>query len=363
LVAADGGVFTFGNAQFLASMGGKSLDAAVVGARPRVSAIRPEAIRRAARRTWSMRHRLARSREPSTNFGDDGAMTLQEHVITVGGADRSYLVAEPRAGKHVSTVVLCLHGTRSTAARQARLSGFEALTRTAGAVAAFPQAVEPIGSGYEWDPTVDVDFLVGLATELLGGHQTPHGRVLLAGMSGGARMSSFFAGVHPELVQAVGAVAGLRSPALAVRRSVPILSFHGRKDRINPYGGSGTPRWNESVPDAARAWARANGITAPPTEVPVRTDAHPDHLRHGGAAGRGDGVDVAPRRSHLAGGASRAAAEPLARSYITRDRRHRVDLGVRCPPRRRPLMARTRGGEPGMSTRRAANLLRYSLRI
>jgi polyhydroxybutyrate depolymerase len=82
-------------------------------------------------------------------------------------------------------------------------------------------------------------------------------------------MSSLFASVHPELVQAVGAVAGLRSPGVPVRRSVPILSFHGTNDRINPYGGGGTQRWNESVPDAARAWALANGITAPPVEDAV----------------------------------------------------------------------------------------------
>jgi polyhydroxybutyrate depolymerase len=93
--------------------------------------------------------------------------------------------------------------------------------------------------------------------------------VILTGMSGGARMSSLFASAHPELVQAVGAVAGLRSPGVPVCRPVPILSFHGTNDRLNPYGGSGTPRWNESVPDAARAWALANGITAPPAEVAV----------------------------------------------------------------------------------------------
>jgi polyhydroxybutyrate depolymerase len=82
-------------------------------------------------------------------------------------------------------------------------------------------------------------------------------------------MSSLFASVHPELVQAVGAVAGLRSPITPLRRPIPILAFHGTKDRINPYGGSGTERWNESVPDAARAWALANGITTPPAEVAV----------------------------------------------------------------------------------------------
>ena len=196
-------------------------------------------------------------------------MALQKQVITAGGVDRFYLVAGPAPGAPVSAVVMSLHGTRSTADRQARLSGFGELARTAGAVVVFPQAIEPIGPGYEWDHSRDVDYIAGLATELVSRHRVPHGRVLLTGMSGGARMSSLFASVHPELVQAVGAVAGLRSPGVRVHRPVPVLSFHGTNDRINPYGGSGTQRWNESVPDAARAWALANAITAPPEEVAV----------------------------------------------------------------------------------------------
>jgi polyhydroxybutyrate depolymerase len=194
-------------------------------------------------------------------------VALEKQVITAGDANRSYLVAEPPPGPPVSAVVMNLHGTSSTADRQARLSGLEQLAHTAGAVVVFPQAIEPIRAGYEWDPSRDVDFIAGLATELLSRHRTPHGRLILTGMSGGARMSSLFASIHPELVQAVGAVAGLRSPGVPLHRSVPILSFHGTNDRINPYGGSGTRRWNESVPDAARAWALANGITDPPTEV------------------------------------------------------------------------------------------------
>ena len=200
---------------------------------------------------------------------DTGAVDLQKQFVTAGGAERSYLVAEPPTGLPVSAVLMSLHGTSSTAARQALLSGFEQLAQSAGVVVVFPQAIVPIRAGYEWDPSHDVDYIAGLVTELLSRHRTPHDRVILTGMSGGARMSSLFASVHPELVQAVGAVAGLRSPRLAVHRPVPILSFHGTKDRINPYDGSGTQRWNESVPDAARAWALANGVTDPPTEVAV----------------------------------------------------------------------------------------------
>jgi polyhydroxybutyrate depolymerase len=194
---------------------------------------------------------------------------LQKQFITVGQTNRLYLMAEPPPGPSVSAVIMSLHGTSSTADGQARLSGFAQLAQTASAVVVFPQAIQRVRAGFEWDPSLDVDFIATLATDILSRHRTPHGRVILTGMSGGARMSSLFAGVHPELVQAVGAVAGLRSPGGPVHRPVPILSFHGIKDRINPYAGSGTQRWNESVPDAAQAWALANGITAPPTEVAV----------------------------------------------------------------------------------------------
>jgi polyhydroxybutyrate depolymerase len=207
-------------------------------------------------------------RPDRSTIGDTGAL-LSKQFITAGDANRAYLVAEPPPGSPVAAVLMSLHGTSSTAARQALLSGFEQLVQTARAVVIFPQAIVPIRAGYEWDPSQDVVYIARLATEILGRHQTPHGRVILTGMSGGARMSSLFANVHPELVQALGAVAGLRSPSVPVNRPVPILSFHGTKDRINPYGGSGTQRWNESVPDAARAWALANGITDPPSEVAV----------------------------------------------------------------------------------------------
>jgi poly(3-hydroxybutyrate) depolymerase len=92
---------------------------------------------------------------PLGTVGDTGAVALENQVITAGDSNRSYLVAEPPPAAPVSAVIMSLHGTRSTAARQARLSGFGQLAR-----------------------------------------------VLLTGMSGGARMSSLFASVHPELVQA-----------------------------------------------------------------------------------------------------------------------------------------------------------------
>jgi hypothetical protein len=44
-----------------------------------------------------------------------------------------------------------------------------------------------------------------------------------------------------------------------------VVAFHGTADRLNPFAGSSTERWDESVPDAAAAWARALGLPSEPT--------------------------------------------------------------------------------------------------
>ena len=51
-----------------------------------------------------------------------------------------------------------------------------------------------------------------------------------------------------------------RAPQVTPARPVPVIAFHGLADSINPYTGGRSERWSESVPDAARAWAAANGV-------------------------------------------------------------------------------------------------------
>jgi polyhydroxybutyrate depolymerase len=187
--------------------------------------------------------------------------------IEVGGSTRSFGLAEPTG--EVAAVLLSLHGTRSSWPRQARLSGMARLA-DAGAVVAFPEAVRPIGSGYEWDHEADLPFLEQLVSELIARHSPPGGRVCVTGMSGGARMSCVLAAARADLVSAVGAVAGLRFDGHHTpTRPVAILAFHGTADRINPYRGGTTPRWDESVEESARHWAAVNRMPEQPEVVAV----------------------------------------------------------------------------------------------
>jgi polyhydroxybutyrate depolymerase len=136
---------------------------------------------------------------------------------------------------------------------------------SSGAVVVFPQGAWPLRSGFEWDLEGDVEYLRVLVGWLLVRYPDADQRVCIAGMSGGARMASRFASLHPESVRVLGAVAGLRAPAQShLEFPLRVVAFHGTADRINPFPGSGTERWNESVPDAAAAWAQALGLGGEP---------------------------------------------------------------------------------------------------
>ena len=185
----------------------------------------------------------------------------------VGGAKRQLLVAAPTGAP--TALLVAMHGSTSTPERQVRLSRMAALTEQ-GAVVAFPQGSIPSRAGWEWDLHNDVAFLdaaVDYLRETFGGTALP---LCVSGMSGGARMASRFSCSGRNAVRVLGAVAGLRMPAVQRLNSpVRVLAFHGTRDRINPYDGGRTARWEESVLDAASAWARANGHPPEPDRAEV----------------------------------------------------------------------------------------------
>jgi poly(3-hydroxybutyrate) depolymerase len=188
---------------------------------------------------------------------------MRAEVLNFGSQGRRFLLAEPLGAP--SVIVLSLHGSGSSPKRQARLSSMERFS-SSGAVVAFPQGAWPLRSGFEWDLEGDVEYLRALVSWLHARYPETGPRVCIAGMSGGARMASRFASLHPGSVRVLGAVAGLRAPTQTqLEHPLRVVAFHGTADRLNPFAGSSTERWDESVPDAAAAWARALGLPSEPT--------------------------------------------------------------------------------------------------
>jgi polyhydroxybutyrate depolymerase len=194
-------------------------------------------------------------------------MPVKPHTIEVGGVRRRLLVSAPTGPP--DAIVLSLHGSTSTPERQVRLSRMAPLAEQ-GAVVAFPQGSLPSRAGWEWDLNGDVAFLDALVDYLRETFDATAVPLCVSGMSGGARMASRFSSAGRDPVRVLGAVAGLRPPAVErLDRPVRVVAFHGTRDRINPYGGGGTPRWSESVLDAASGWARANGHSPEPERAEV----------------------------------------------------------------------------------------------
>jgi polyhydroxybutyrate depolymerase len=204
--------------------------------------------------------------------------------IAVAGRSRTVIVHIPQGytGTRAVPLVLNLHGSESTASQQELLTGMDSTADAESFIVAYPQALIPDGAGFVWN-------IPGVS--LIGGAPVPPGAandeafleqvvatmrartcidpkgVYVTGLSGGARMSSQLGCDAAATFAAVAPVSGLRLPAPCdAARTVPVISFHGRLDPVDPYNGHGQPYWTYSVPEAARRWGAHNGC-APAAHV------------------------------------------------------------------------------------------------
>jgi len=197
-------------------------------------------------------------------------------ALDFGGRTRTVIVHVPTGytGKAKVPLVLNMHGSGSTSFEQELFSGMDAESDTAGFIVAYPQALIPSGTGFDWhipgvplrngvtepkNPPDDVAFLTELVSALEAHYCVNLSHVYAMGFSGGARITSQLACDDSNIFAAVAAVSGLRHPTpCPTVRAVPVIAFHGTADPVDPYQGHGQPYWTESVPQAAKDWAAQN---------------------------------------------------------------------------------------------------------
>jgi polyhydroxybutyrate depolymerase len=208
----------------------------------------------------------------------------------IGGRARAVIVHVPTGytGSKQVALVLNMHGSGSDAVEQEGFTGMDATSDSDGFIVAYPQGLITDGSGFDWNvPGVplfggrpvpagapdDVAFLTTLVGVLENRYCIDANRVYATGFSGGARLSSQLACDASKVFAAVAPVSGLRRPLpCPASRAVPIISFHGTSDPVDPYNGNGQKYWTYSVPQAERYWATQDGCsTTPATSSPVAT--------------------------------------------------------------------------------------------
>ncbi|MET8978041.1 PHB depolymerase family esterase [Streptomyces sp. NPDC004539] len=217
-------------------------------------------------------------------------------LLTVPVGDSAVSVYVPRGytGRHDVPLVLNLHGSGSNGVNQLAVSGLDLAADRYGFLVAVPNGGVPQpGSpdGYTWvipgvpntsgqypspDDRDDVLFLADTIDAISARLCVAENRVYATGFSGGARMTSLLACELPDRIAAIAPVAGLRAgtptptgpdpTTCAPARPVPVLTFHGQADTVNPYDGGGAGYWGYSVPTAFDTWAALDGCRTAPRE-------------------------------------------------------------------------------------------------
>lgn len=196
-------------------------------------------------------------------------------------------------------LVLNLHGSSGNGRGQLDYTGLRTVAGANGFIVAapngaieLPQSPMPPGGSWAWNvpgvPTTagqlpppdardDVRFLARVIDVIAERLCTDQRRTFATGHSGGGRMSSALACRLSGKIAAIAAGAGLRAgrpdpddvsvPEVEdcrPSRPVPVVTWHGQQDTVNPYPGSGDLRWGYAVPVAAQTWARLNGCRQGP---------------------------------------------------------------------------------------------------
>jgi polyhydroxybutyrate depolymerase len=198
--------------------------------------------------------------------------------IIVDGFKRLVIVHRPK-GRFTTPLplVLNLHGSGSTALEQEEFTGMNSTADKDHFIVAYPQALIPDGSGFDWNvpgvpliggravPTNaanDVAFLTSLVGILEARYCIDAQRVYATGFSGGARETSALGCVDSTIFAAIAPVSGLRRPKpCPTRRALPVVSFHGSADPVDPFAGHGQEYWSYSVSAAAKYWSTQDECT------------------------------------------------------------------------------------------------------
>jgi polyhydroxybutyrate depolymerase len=222
--------------------------------------------------------------------------------VRFGGTTYPVLVYVPDGARRGAKLplVLNLHGSQANGPVQMEVSGLRTVADDEGFVVAAPNGAIPLApqtppdpnGSWAWNvpgvPTTagqlppatardDVAFLSRVIDVVAERFCTDTRRTYATGHSGGGRMTSALACRIAGKLAAVAPNSGLRAgrpdpddPSVPEiedcrpQRPVPVLTFHGQEDVVNPYLGNGDLRWGYTVPVALQTWARLDGCERGP---------------------------------------------------------------------------------------------------
>lgn len=201
-------------------------------------------------------------------------------TIAVDGRRRTYVLSRSNdlaTAARPTPLVIALHGGRGTAERLIDYFGLDPIAAREGFAVVYPQGLDNMWSDGRARPggPDDVAFLKALADDLVRRGIADPRRIYVTGLSNGGGMalrlaceaSDRFAAFAPMIVPAPVAMRQTCRPP----RPIPILLINGTADKLVPYAGAASRRWDDrpmmAAVDHARFWAEHNRCGAPTSEA------------------------------------------------------------------------------------------------
>lgn len=205
--------------------------------------------------------------------------------IVSAGQTRRYLLYVPDSydPSAPTPLVISMHGFADWPAHHMRVSGWNEVADEYGFIVVYPMGtkfplrwlahtlVDESGS-----PNPDVIFISDLIQKLKEDLNIDENRIYANGLSNGGGMSYMLVCTIADQITAIGGVAGsflFPWQECQTSRPVPVILFHGTDDKIVPYDGGSSDRFDYPFPaisDFAAQWAQhnhcdLNAETLPPT--------------------------------------------------------------------------------------------------
>lgn len=220
---------------------------------------------------------LACGGEPQPTAGVEQAVSSSGTPQTVvkslvsNGVERSYRILAPTVdGDPKLPMLIMMHGWGFSPELSQVAIGYDEFALANHFISVFPEGV-----GLSWNAGAccwpanylgvdDVQFISDLIDDVAASYRLDRARVYASGISNGAEMAYRLACERPDLIAAVGSVAGTLLQTCTPGRPVPVIEIHGTADWLLPYDGGWDIFGNPVIgaPATVGFWAGANGCDA-----------------------------------------------------------------------------------------------------
>lgn len=201
------------------------------------------------------------------------------------GQTRRYILYVPNSydPSTPTPLVISMHGFADWPAHHMRVSGWNEVADDYGFIMAYPMGTKfplrwiahtPVDES--GSPNPDVIFISDLIQKFKEDFNIDAGRIYTNGFSNGAGLSYMLVCTTGNQIAASGGVAGsylFPWEECQPSRPIPAIFFHGTEDKIVPYDGGTSDRYDfpfPAIPDFAAKWAEnnkcdLNAVTLPST--------------------------------------------------------------------------------------------------